>query len=238
MKKMKKGASLSKGIDDDINKDVIRSLTPLNEENKKTLGNILRVYAFCHPNIGYCQGMGFIAEFLLVLFRNEAVAYAFMDTLIEKYNMTHLFTDEIPLVKKLLYQMDRLIYLHYPNFMVNLLNEGLNSALFASAWFISIFTHILRAEDNDGLLAIWDCFLLYGWKVIFRVGIFTIKNLNKTMIEAPTVDLIQMLSKLSIFQEKSSATQFKEQFHKIKVTNRVLDLLEKEYNSIMLIGYK
>lgn len=235
---MKKGALLKKGTEDDIQKDVVRPLTPLSEENKSSLSNILKLYAFSHPKIGYCQGMSFIAEFLLYLFRNEAVAFVFMDSLIEKYAMAQLYVDNIPLLKKLLYQMDRLVYLWLPSLMASLANEGFNSALFATPWFISVFTHILRSEDNEGLLAIWDCFLLYGWKAVFRAGIFSIQAVERSLTEAHTAELIQTLSKLAAFLHESSALHFKRAFKTIGVTNRMLQLLENEYNSIMLIGYR
>jgi len=69
-----------------------------------------------NPSLNYCQGMNFIAGFLyLSLGKEEALAFAVMREIIERYAMTHLFNTELPMLKLMFYQLDRLISINLPD---------------------------------------------------------------------------------------------------------------------------
>lgn len=72
-------------------------------------------YAVCNPELDYCQGMNFIAGFLYLFFKDEAIAFAVMRELIRKFNMTKLFNTELPMLKLNFYQLDRLISILLPD---------------------------------------------------------------------------------------------------------------------------
>jgi len=54
--------------------------------------------------------MNFIAGFLyLTLEKDESLAFAVMREVIERFAMSHLFNTELPMLKLMFYQLDRLI---------------------------------------------------------------------------------------------------------------------------------
>ncbi len=55
--------------------DVQRSFTKIKEIDPIVLTNILKTYAFFNPEIEYCQGMNFIAGFLLLVFKDEELSF-------------------------------------------------------------------------------------------------------------------------------------------------------------------
>ena len=55
------------------------------------LNNILKAYAVCNKSLDYCQGMNFIAGFLYILYESEALAFAVMKEIINKYKMSEMF---------------------------------------------------------------------------------------------------------------------------------------------------
>ena len=107
---------LQRSILESIEVDVLRSFNNLKDIQPETLKNILRTYAIVNPSLNYCQGMNFIAGFLyLSLGKQEALAFAVMREVIERYAMTHLFNTELPMLKLMFYQLDRLISINLPD---------------------------------------------------------------------------------------------------------------------------
>lgn len=64
----------------------------------------MKTYAIVNSELNYCQGMNFIAGFLyLTLQKEESLAFAVMREVIERYAMTNLFNDELPMLKLMFY---------------------------------------------------------------------------------------------------------------------------------------
>ena len=57
-----------------VEADVRRTLEEKSEENQEKLSNVLRALAKRNPFIGYCQGMNFIINFLVIMrFEEEEI---------------------------------------------------------------------------------------------------------------------------------------------------------------------
>lgn len=81
----------------------------------KNLSNILHTYAIVNSNLDYCQGMNFIAGFLFIMTRDEALSFQLMKALIKKFDMAVLFNTETPMLKLNFYKLDRLISIFLPD---------------------------------------------------------------------------------------------------------------------------
>jgi len=181
--------------------------------------------------------MNFVAGFLYFLLQNETSTFTFLDSLIEEYEMDQLFAQNVTLFKGHFYRLDRLIYFQHPLLSSYLRNEGINASLFSSAWFMTLFTNSLQFSKGEApgdlLLGIWDTFLLYGWKAIYKAGLFILGKLKNELMETQ-FDLIMLrlseLPKSKFFEESSNAVEYKKYFKKIKVSNPILELLSEEYN--------
>ena len=127
-----------------IDVDVIRSFNSMTELKQETLKNILKTYAIVNPDLNYCQGMNFIAGFLyLSMEKQESLAFAVMREVIERFAMTQLFNTELPMLKLMFYQLDRLISINLPDLHNHFKDENINSSYFSSPFFITMFTSIL-----------------------------------------------------------------------------------------------
>ena len=230
---------LSDDINDVIDADVKRSFTTIKFISPISLTNILKAFAYNNPDVGYCQGMNFIAGFLYFLLRDEYNAFSFFQKLVRKYEMSNLYSRNVPLLKKHFYRMDRLLYIYYPNITACFRNQNVTASLFSSTWFITLFTNALQLNDNEDpgelLLCIWDAFLLYGWKAIYKAGLFIIGKLrNKLMnIQFDRIMIVfGELSKGNFFKDKNMAVEFNKRFKEIKLRNSTLELLSREYERI------
>lgn len=80
------------------------------------LSNILKTYAVVNPNLNYCQGMNYMAGFLYLSLKcDESLAFGSMKEIIERYSMSELFNEKLPMVKLMFYQLDRLISIYLPD---------------------------------------------------------------------------------------------------------------------------
>jgi ecotropic viral integration site 5 protein len=61
------------------------------EINHKSLLNILNTFAYFRRDIGYCQGMNFLAGFFLIFFKSEDKAFFALCSLVSKFNLADVF---------------------------------------------------------------------------------------------------------------------------------------------------
>ena len=66
---------LTARVRDEIGKDLARTRTServRTEEGQEEMRRVLLAIAYCMPDVGYCQGMNFIASVILSVMQDEA----------------------------------------------------------------------------------------------------------------------------------------------------------------------
>lgn len=168
-----------------------RSFNNLKAIQPENLNNILKAYAIVNQQaLDYCQGMNFIAGFLFLVFDNsEALAFAVMKAVISKYRMHELFNTELPMLKLNFYQLDRLIAILLPDLHMHFKDETINSSYYSSPYFITLFTSVLQMQTTGDhmqlLLRLWDYFIVFGWKAIFKASIVLLKENEDMLLAMP-----------------------------------------------------
>ncbi|XP_071775880.1 growth hormone-regulated TBC protein 1-A-like [Centroberyx gerrardi] len=144
------------------------------------LYNVLLAYGHHNKAVGYCQGMNFIAGYLIIITKDEEKSFWLMDALIGRilpdyYSpaMLGLKTDQEvlgELVKAKAPAVGQLMDL-YPGIWT----------LVVSRWFICLYIDILPVET---VLRIWDCLFYEGSKVLFRVALTLIRHHQPEILRA------------------------------------------------------
>lgn len=196
------------------------------------LTNVLKTYAYFNQEIEYCQGMNFIVGFLLMVFRDEELAFKALNELVERFKMADLFNSDLPRLKLFFYQLDRLISIVEPDLHAHFKDEMINASYFASAWFITIFTNSMKKPPSDlqaensepknpktgtdkigthaspiqpyrwepmpavceNLLQLWDYFLVSGWKVVLKMGLFVLAHDAGTLMQQSFEEMLHIVS--------------------------------------------
>ncbi len=237
---LKQGKGLAKEVEELIRLDVHRSFQALHVIKPASLVSVLRCCAVEIKDVEYCQGMNFLAGFFLLLAGEEAQAFNMMQRTMRRYKMIGLFTQDVPLLRKCFYLLDRLIHAHYPEVSHCFRKEGISSNYFSSTWFMTVFTNSLQyIKDGDTipplLLAIWDAFIADGWKAIFKAALFIIGALEDKLVDARFDVIMLTLGELprgTFMSDPGNAARFRESYPKLKITNRLLGGLVGEYVSI------
>lgn len=221
---------LGSEIEHIIDMDVARSYHKSNEINGQNLKNILKVFAFSHPAIGYCQGMNYIAGTLFLVIQDEALTYKAMVVLIQSLKMTSLFNEQLRKLKKLFFTLDRLISKFFPLLNDTFRDAWIFSDNYSSGWFIALFGNVFITRF-DILAQIWDLVLLQGWKGVFKICLNILNKYQKVLVGESFETILSELSSVSlsdIFNES-----FFTEAAKIPVTCSLLKEIKVEYKKLV-----
>lgn len=164
----------------DIEKDIPRTYT-VAKFGERELFRVLIALAYVKPSIGYCQGLNFVAGILLLVLQSEEVAFWLLLGMMHKYHMETLFMQGVPDLPLREHQMQHFIKNYLPDLHLHFRRAGISSELYLSKWIMTIYASYLPL---DTLLPVWDCFMVQGWKAVFKVGIAILREQRPMLINA------------------------------------------------------
>jgi hypothetical protein len=137
------------------------------------LMNVLKAYSLHDPEVGYCQGMGFLTAMFLSYMPEEQSFWHLVACLNHKrYDLAGLYRPRMPKVPEVMFVFERLLATHLPVLARHLESEGMHPTMYLTQWFVTLFTY---SFPFDFVTRVWDAFLSEGWKVIFRVALALLK---------------------------------------------------------------
>lgn len=142
-----------------IKKDISRTLPNLlkTPELLLSLERILCAYAGCDPEVGYCQGMGFIAAAILVVQGDEYVAFSTFYQVMRDKNWREVYSNGTPGLMKLLTLTYSRIAKSLSTLYAHISRVSLDGCI--SQFYLTAFLSTLQWEDS---LRVLDMFLLRG----------------------------------------------------------------------------
>lgn len=189
-----------------------------------SLLSVLRAYSVFNPEVGYCQGMGFICG-LLLMYMDEEDAFLMLVTLLEDYGMAGLFRPGLPLLNKYFFQLRRLISEHLPRLSRHLQEQGVEPTMYASQWFMTVCIYKFPFES---VCRIWDIFLSEGVKIVFRVALAILK-INEEALLRESFEGVLNIVKLG--PSRIETNKLIDCALSIKLKNERLTDLSEEYAS-------
>lgn len=179
--------------DEQIRRDVGRTFPELklfssvDGIGQRQMFDVLHAFAQYAPDIGYCQGMNFIAGFLLVqvhedrqkdstnwlcdLTVEEAVFWLLVGLMrAPKYSMDGLFSEGLPRLFSTTYQVQKAIDRIAPSVRKHLDRYDVQMTSFLPQWLFAIFTTHMDL-NSDEILVVWDALFRDGWNAVVRIAI-------------------------------------------------------------------
>ena len=164
-----------------IDLDVVRTffISDL-EKNQNKLRKILKCINFLFKNIGYCQGMNYIAAFLLQIFNyDEEKTFIFMVGILKNTEFGTLFENDLKLLKIYFFIVDKIIEIFLPKIHKIFMKDSILTNFFAPSWFLTIFTNISNQFEIENApkvsILVVENFFVEGWISVIRTG-FTLIN--------------------------------------------------------------
>ena len=133
---------------------------------QESLYRISKAYSVYDSEIGYCQGQSFLIAALLLQMPEEQ-AFGVLVKVMHDLGLRDMFRENFEQLQLRLYQLDRLIESNFPDLHVHFQDCGLESHMYASQWFLTVFTAKFPLYL---VFRVLDVFLLDGFDAIFQVN--------------------------------------------------------------------
>jgi len=141
-------------------------------EGQSALANILRAYAQYDPDVGYCQGMAFIAGLLYLQMRDEETAFWTFVQIMWKKDWRSMFLEGTPKLCCMLEALSSQILLQLPDLAAHMLGEDVGLATAFTQSLLTICTCDLPFELA---VRVMDLFIIEGEKVLTGLIISTLR---------------------------------------------------------------
>ncbi|CAH1131920.1 unnamed protein product [Ceutorhynchus assimilis] len=216
------------------------------------LFNLLKAYSLLDPEVGYCQGLSFVAGVLL-LHMEESKAFTLLRHLMFRRGMRNQYLPDMVGLQINLYQLSRLLHDHVPELYNHLDFYEVAPTLYAAPWMLTVFA----SQFPLGFVTrVFDLVFLEGPDVIFRVALALLNyhkdkillcdsfeeimnylkgqltsvdkpTLDKVMKQIYTTDITKSLHEYKVeyqvLQEEMASMQPQvEALHKLEAQNKVL----------------
>ncbi|KAG1665850.1 Rab GTPase-activating protein 1 [Nymphon striatum] len=132
-----------------------------------SLYKISKAYSVYDEEVGYCQGLSFLAAALL-LHMPEEQAFCLQVKIMFQYQLRDLFKQGFEELYLKFYQLERLLEDQIPELFSHFVELGIEAHMYGSQWFLTLFT----AKFPLCLVYfILDLFLLDGMDTIFQIAL-------------------------------------------------------------------
>ncbi|XP_043333697.1 growth hormone-regulated TBC protein 1 isoform X2 [Cervus canadensis] len=159
------------------------------------LYNVLLAYGHHNHGVGYCQGMNFIAGYLILVTKSEEEAFWLLDALVGRILPADYYSPSMLGLKTDQEVLGELVRLKLPAVAALMDGHGVLWTLVASRWFICLFVDVLPVET---VLRVWDCLFSEGSKILFRVALTLLKHHQASILEATSIpDLCEKFKEIT-----------------------------------------
>ncbi|XP_042856784.1 TBC1 domain family member 14-like [Penaeus japonicus] len=157
------------------------------------LHNILGAYACYRPDVGYVQGMSFLAATLLLNMDETDAFIAFSNLLNRPAHMAFFRVDQ-PVMCAYYNAFEELLVMNLPYLAEHLRNIEVTPDLYILDWLLTVFS---RPLPIDAAVRIWDVYLRDGEEFLLRAAIGILK-LYETVLtnQECTATAAQFLTRL------------------------------------------
>ncbi|KAG9128699.1 hypothetical protein Leryth_022927 [Lithospermum erythrorhizon] len=136
------------------------------------LRRVLVAYSFRDSDVGYCQGMNYVAALLLLVMKTEEEAFWMLAHLLENVLVNDCYTNNLSGCHVEQRVFKDLLVKKCPRIAAHLDSLEFDVSLVSTEWFLCLFAKSLPSETT---LRVWDVLFYEGVQVLFNVALAIFK---------------------------------------------------------------
>ena len=217
-----------KSVFEEIKRDINRTFYTekfTKGNGKLILINVLSALAFIRPEIGYCQGMNFIAGALIELIEEEEKIFWIFLSFIDNIDMNLLYLKNMPDYSIRVFQLNYFIKQYFPDLFNHFKKNQITPDIIFSKWILTIFANYLPFET---CYKIWDLFIIDKWKAIFRISIVLLDSMKDKLLQFDLNKFCQFIKSKEI-KESVKYRYICQRYNDYNITNKELKELKEEF---------
>uniref|UniRef100_A0A8C7LI33 TBC1 domain family member 4 n=1 Tax=Oncorhynchus kisutch TaxID=8019 RepID=A0A8C7LI33_ONCKI len=174
-----------------------------------SLYNLLKAYSLLDTEVGYCQGISFVAGILL-LHMSEDQAFDMLKFLMYDLGFRRQYRPDMTSLQIQMYQLSRLLHDYHRELYSHLEEHEICPSLYAAPWFLTLFA----SQFPLGFVArIFDILFAQGSEVIFKVALCLLSSHEGEIVECDSFETIVDYLKTTI--PNLTHTQMEETISKV-----------------------
>ncbi|XP_016061856.1 PREDICTED: TBC1 domain family member 1 isoform X1 [Miniopterus natalensis] len=151
-----------------------------------SLYNILKAYSLLDQEVGYCQGLSFVAGVLL-LHMGEEEAFHMLKFLMFDRGLRKQYRPDMIILQIQMYQLSRLLHDYHRDLYNHLEEHEIGPSLYAAPWFLTVFA----SQFPLGFVArVFDMIFLQGSEVIFKVALSLLGSHKPLILQHENLETI------------------------------------------------
>eukprot|EP00366_Plasmodium_knowlesi_P002252 XP_002259749.1 hypothetical protein, conserved in Plasmodium species [Plasmodium knowlesi strain H] len=189
---------------------------------QEELFDVLKICSLYFQNVGYCQGMNYVAAILFLVLKDKLYTARCFIALLKKFNLKGMYILKFPQLKKIMYQLKVLIKGYFPKLFSYFRRKKIKIDFFCINWFMTLFAQDLTFDQT---VKLWDSFLLFGLKILIKVSLVFLCHFEKDILSLSYEEALTFLKSITrfpftdhLFEEEN----FFAYLGRFKVTNRTL----------------
>uniref|UniRef100_A0A670IJB2 TBC1 domain family member 4 n=1 Tax=Podarcis muralis TaxID=64176 RepID=A0A670IJB2_PODMU len=151
-----------------------------------SLFNLLKAYSLLDKEVGYCQGISFVAGVLL-LHMSEEQAFEMLKFLMYDLGFRKQYRPDMMSLQIQMYQLSRLLHDYHRDLYNHLEENEISPSLYAAPWFLTLFA----SQFPLGFVArVFDIIFLQGTEVIFKVALSLLSSQEEDIMTCEAFESI------------------------------------------------
>ncbi|XP_063166755.1 TBC1 domain family member 1 isoform X2 [Candoia aspera] len=173
-----------------------------------SLYNILKAYSLLDQEVGYCQGLSFVAGVLL-LHMSEEEAFKMLKFLMFDMGLRKQYRPDMTILQIQMYQLSRLLHDYHKDLYNHFEAHEISPSLYAAPWFLTMFA----SQFPLGFVArVFDMMFLQGPEVIFKVALSLLGSHKPLILQHENLETIvdfikSILPNLGLVQMEKTINQ-------------------------------
>jgi TBC1 domain family member 14 len=155
-----------------------------------SLWNVLSAYVVYRPDIGYVQGMGYLAATLLLSMDEHDSFIAFCN-LLNQHHFYDFFIMDMDRVGVHIRAFEQLLMKTLPDVRMHFDSHNVRSEVFMFEWMLTAY---MKTFPLDTACRVWDGFVFEGELFLFRVALGYLKTYRKELLAMTFEELMLFLT--------------------------------------------